>query len=85
MPGEAAAEEHNGDIWSRPPTKPGANPAGKIQVFLLKNSIRCGDGAFFRNTSALQETLTNSGRGFAGNSGTQQPSGHHSLSEWILA
>ena len=28
--GEAAAAEHNGYIWSRPPTKHGANPAAKI-------------------------------------------------------
>ena len=39
MPDEAAAAEHNGYIWSRPPTKYGANPTEKIQAFLLKNSI----------------------------------------------
>ena len=37
--GEAAAAGHNGDIWSRPPTMHGTNPAGKAQVFLLKNRI----------------------------------------------
>ena len=34
-PGEAAAAEHNGNIWSRPPTKHGTNPAAKIVWFLF--------------------------------------------------
>ena len=40
MPDEAETAEHNGDIWSRAPTKYGAILAGKNQRFLLGFSIR---------------------------------------------
>ena len=39
MPNEAETAEHNGDIWSRAPTKYGAILAGKNQRFLLGFSI----------------------------------------------
>ena len=38
-PDEAAAAEHNGDIWSRPPTKYVTLLTGKNQRFLLGVSI----------------------------------------------
>ena len=40
MPDEAETAEHNGDIWSRAPTKYGAILAGKNQRFLLGFSIK---------------------------------------------
>ena len=38
-PDKAAAAEHNGDIWSRPPTQYGTILAAKIVLFSLHTSI----------------------------------------------
>ena len=40
MPDEAETAEHNGDIWSRAPTKYDAILAGKNQRFLLGVTVK---------------------------------------------